>query len=70
MSANTTPTNTTRRVRDTLAEFAPELADAADRTDDPAEADAYAVLAALGYGDSVPRDAARRIVARAERRDR
>lgn len=54
------------RLHATLAPFAADLAAAAEGADDAAEADAYAVLAALGRGDDPPRDAARRVVDRAE----
>lgn len=55
-----------RLVPSKLGKYADELATVADDTDDPAVADACVVLAALGRGDEPPRDAARRVVDRAE----
>lgn len=53
-------------LRTVLAPYADDLADAAERTDDPEVRDAYLVLAALARGEDVPLRAAERVVERAE----
>lgn len=54
------------RLHAAIAPFAADLAAGADGADDPAAADACAVLAALARGDDPPQGAARREVERAE----
>lgn len=48
-----------------LAEYAEAFAAAANDTDDPAAADAYRILAAIGRGVAPPGDVASRVVERA-----
>ena len=55
-----------QRLHAALAPFAADLAAGVDGADDPAAADACAVLAALARGDDPPQGAARREVERAE----
>lgn len=54
---------------DVLSEYAEEFAAAADATDDPAAADAYRILAAIGRGETLPSDVASRVVERATDED-
>lgn len=54
---------------DVLSEYAEEFAAAANATDDPAAADAYRILAAIGRGEAPPDDVASRVVERAADKD-
>lgn len=52
-------------VRTVLAPHVTEFDEAGDETDDPAEADVYAILAAIGRGQTPPGEPSKRVLGRA-----
>ena len=58
------------KVQEILGEYAGDLDDAAATEDDPAVADACAILAALARGEKPPEAASRRALRRAKEADR
>lgn len=70
MSKSTQPWPVRDSFTETLRDYADDLEETAHETDDPAEADVYRVLAAIGRGNTPPRDAAKRVHERARREHR
>lgn len=70
MSRAQAPPSGNGRLVEVLGQYAGDLDDAAATEDDPAVADACAILAAVARGETPPEAAARRAVRRAKEADR
>ena len=70
MSRAETPQTNRDRLEDVLGQHAGDLDDAVATEDDPAVADACAILAAVARGETPPEAAARRALRRAKEADR
>lgn len=67
--ATSSATQGTPTIRTVLAPHVTEFEQAAEVTDDPAEADVYVVLATMGRGQTPPKEASARVLQRAREGD-